>query len=79
MMRYAALVTSAIWCLVVICFLLGNVIVRETRLAVVARMVDSLPPRISNLAFTLLWIVFLLGWCVPLVIGLRGFRGSARD
>ena len=78
MTRYALLVCSAAWCGIVIWFVLANVIMRETRLAAAARVIDSFPPRISALAFTLSWFVFLLGWCVPLFIGLRGFWRDTR-
>lgn len=48
-----------------------NVILRETWLGIGARFLDKLPGGIANPTFILLWVVLLLGWTVPLVLGFR--------
>jgi hypothetical protein len=51
--------------------MVGNVILRETRLGPIAQLLDRLPLRIANPIFLFLWAVFLLGWTVPLILGFR--------
>jgi hypothetical protein len=52
----------------------GHVVLRETRLGVIAQFLDKLPTRVGNPIFLLLWIVLLLGWSVPLILGFRRLR-----
>jgi len=51
-----------------------NVILRETALGPVAQVIDKLPPPIAPLAFILFWCTLLLGWCIPIILGLRLLR-----
>jgi hypothetical protein len=65
------------WLAADVYLIVGNVILRETRLAGVARSLDRMPSLIANPIFFLLWIVTLLGWSVPLALGFRGlFQGK---
>jgi len=40
----------------------------------VAQVIDKLPPPIAPLAFILFWCTLLLGWCIPIILGLRLLR-----
>jgi hypothetical protein len=70
--RYVCVAIGATWCGIAVWFVKANIIVRETRLGAMARIIDQLPSPMSGLVFALLWFGFLMGWLVPLVIGLRG-------
>jgi hypothetical protein len=58
---------------------MSNVIVRETRFGALARIVDQLPPRIATSVFVFLWLVFLQGWCVPLILDCADFATPSAD
>jgi hypothetical protein len=51
-----------------------NVILRETRLGVIAQFLDGLPLWVANPIFLLLWTVLLLGWIAPLILVIRQLR-----
>jgi len=59
------LVADLLWLIV------SNVSLRETRLGVIAQLLDKLPPGVANPIFIFLWIAMLLGWLMPLVMGFR--------
>ena len=65
------IVLGAIWLAVAVYLMVGDVIVRETRLAAIAQFLDRLPPKIAHPMFLLLWVIVLLGWTVPLIVGFR--------
>jgi hypothetical protein len=46
------------WLAVVLPVVFSNLILRETRLGAVARLLDRLPLMLSNVIFLLFWIVF---------------------
>jgi len=52
--------------------IVGNVVLRETRLGIIAQFLDKLPPAVANPMFIFLWIVTLFGWVVPLTLGVIG-------
>ena len=58
------------WLAVVLPVVFSNLILRETRLGAVAQLLDRLPPMLSNVIFLLFWIVFCLGWSIPVGFGL---------
>ena len=58
------------WFVAVVWLVLGNVIVRETWLGVIAQQIDRLPPALASLVFSVAWLIFFLGWAVPLILGL---------
>jgi len=72
--RIALIAVGLAWLAVDLYLMLGNVVLRETRLGTIARFLDSLPKWASNPAFVCLWGILLLGWTVPLMVGLRVFR-----
>jgi len=68
-----ALVTLGLgWLVSVLWMIVGNVVLRETRLGFIAQFLDKLSPSIANPIFILLWIVALFGWTVPLTLGVIG-------
>jgi len=56
----------------------GNVVLRETRLGIIAQFLDKLPPAVANPMFIFLWIVTLFGWVVPLTLGVIGLLHKRR-
>jgi hypothetical protein len=64
---------GALWMIV------GNVVLRETRLGFIAQFLDKLPPTIAKPIFILLWIVTLFGWVVPLTMGVKGLLHKERS
>jgi hypothetical protein len=56
------------WLAVVLPVVFSNLILRETRLGVVAQLLDSLPPILSNVIFLLFGIVFC--WVGQFLLGL---------
>src|SRR5215472_14751902 len=66
----ALLVLAGIWLAVVLWVVLSDVILRETRLGVVAQQLDRLPSRVATVLFMLLWVIFLFGWAIPAGFGL---------
>jgi hypothetical protein len=56
---------AALWVIV------SKVILRETRIGVIAQLLDKLPPSIGTYIFTLLWAILLLGWAVPVGLALK--------
>jgi hypothetical protein len=71
-MNIRAMALSALGC----CWLaadanlvIGPIVLRETRLGVIAEILDRLPPSIGNPIFVALWFALLLGWAVPLSLG----------
>ena len=58
--------------------IVGPTVLRETRLGIIARLLDKLPPTIANTVDGLLWIVLLLGWTAPLTWGLRSLMQAKR-
>lgn len=69
--RFALIAVGMTWLAVDSYLMLGNVVLREARLGAIARFLDCLPKWASNPAFLCLWGILLLGWTVPLIIGLR--------
>jgi hypothetical protein len=59
------------WLATAVYLMVGNVILRETRLGAIAQFLDRLPLRIANPIFLFLWAVMLLGWTVPLILGFK--------
>jgi hypothetical protein len=60
--------------------MLGNIILRETPLGVIASVLDRLPRALGNPIFIPLWVTLLFGWTVPLVLGLRHlFRRRTKE
>jgi len=55
-------------------WMFGNVVLRETRLGVIAQFLDKLPTWVSNPIFVCLWGIMLIGWTVPLVVAFRLLR-----
>ena len=67
-----------IWLTTVVWLFAGNVILRETRLGFVAKLLDKLPPVVSNLIFIFVWAVILLGWAIPIASGIREIARSSK-
>jgi hypothetical protein len=69
--EFVFLVVGLTWFGVAVSAVLSGVILRETRLGVVARFLDKLPSAIGAPIFLFLWIVLLLGWALPTGFALR--------
>lgn len=67
----ASFVIGLAWFAVFLCMIGSGVILRETRLGVIARFLDKLPPVIGATIFALLYYVFLLGWILLIGIALE--------
>ena len=68
------------WFAAVLYLLLGHVIVRQTALGSVAKQLDRLPMWLANVVYILCWLLFLLGWIVPLFFGFkRLLRRTGKD
>jgi len=59
------------WLAMDIFFVTRNVVLRETRLVVIANFLDRLPAKVGNPIFIFLWIIFLFGWAALIGIGGR--------
>ena len=68
-----------VWLVVDVYLVIGNAVLRETRLGVIARFLDRMPAMIANPIFRLLWAIVLLGWGLPLVLGFRWLLDSKRS
>ena len=71
---YVVIGAGMTWFLFVVWLVVRNVILRETVFGTVAQVIDKLPPPIASVAFTLFWCTLLLGWCIPIILGLRLLR-----
>jgi hypothetical protein len=70
--RALLLITIAFcWITVDLYVFIGNISLRETRLSVIARLLDRLPTAASNPIFLALWGILLLGWALPLALGFK--------
>ncbi len=76
--RIALFTLGFAWLAGVLWMILGNVVLRETRLGFIAQSLDRLPSTIAKPIFILLWIVTLFGWVVPLTLGLIGLIRKSR-
>ena len=65
------LVIGLSWLALALWVVASSVILRETRLGLVAQLLDKLPPLIGTPIFFLLWVILLLGWVFPVGLGLR--------
>jgi hypothetical protein len=74
MKPYVLIGAGLTWFLFALWLAVRNVILRETALGPVAQVIDKLPPPIAPLAFILFWCTLLLGWCIPIILGLRLLR-----
>jgi uncharacterized protein with PQ loop repeat len=54
--------------------IVGNIILRETPLGVIATALDRLPTAVANPILILLWLILLFGWIVPLALSLKHLR-----
>jgi len=76
-MRTKALMLVVIgfgWLALDVGWMFGNVVLREPRLGVIAQFLDKLPTWVSNPIFVCLWATMLIGWTVPLIVGIRLLR-----
>lgn len=58
------LVVGGCWLAFALWVVVSGVILRETRLGVVAQLLDKLPSVVSTSVFILCWAILLLGWAV---------------
>lgn len=75
---FALLAIGLAWLAADVYLMLENVVLRETRLGVIAQFLDRLPQWASIPAFLYLWGILLLGWTVPLIVGFRLLRQRLR-
>ncbi len=67
------------WLAVALYVIFGGIIVRATALGGLAQFFDALPSSISRIVFFMSWSVFLLGWTIPLGIGLKQLFRRTKD
>jgi hypothetical protein len=66
------LTTGLCWLAVDVGLMFTNIVLRGLPLLRnLAAFLDTLPSRIGNPIFILLWEIFLFGWLVPLGLGIR--------
>ena len=66
---------GAVWLYAALYVIVGKIILRETALGKLAGQIDRLPPALAAPIFVVSWCVFLLGWSIPVALGLiRLFR-----
>ncbi len=53
------------WLALAILVMVSGVILRETRLGVIAQVLDKLPSPTGTMIFFFLWVFLLLGWLIP--------------
>jgi hypothetical protein len=63
--RTIPLVFGGFWLAVAVWVVFSDVILRETRIGVVAQFLDKVPPSVGKPIFLLSWAILLLGWMVP--------------
>ncbi len=63
--RAITLVFGGFWLAVAVWVVFSHVILRETRIEVVAQFLDKVPPTVGKSIFLLSWAILLLGWMVP--------------
>ena len=63
--RTILLVFGGFWLAVAVWVVFSHVILRETRIGVVAQFLDKVPPTVGKPIFLLSWAILLLGWMVP--------------
>src|ERR1700686_1955776 len=56
------LIVGGSWLALALWVVFSSLILRETRLGVVAQLLDKLPPVVGTPIFILLWAILLLGW-----------------
>jgi hypothetical protein len=65
------LIAGMSWLALALWVVVSSVILRETRLGVIAHLLDKLPPVLGTPIFILFWAFLLLGWAVVVGFGLR--------
>jgi hypothetical protein len=65
------LIVGGSWLAFALWVVFSSVILRETRLGVVAQILDKLPRMVGTPIFLLFWAILLLGWAVLVGFGLR--------
>ena len=73
------LALAFVWIAIDLWMIVGNVILRETRLGVIAAFLDRLPSEVANPIFIFLDLGVLFGWIVPLTLGLIGLLRRRRS
>jgi hypothetical protein len=68
---YVLAATGGLWIGVVAFVVMGNIILRETPLGVIAQALDKLPSTLRGILFLVCWGTFFLGWTVPVVFSVR--------
>jgi len=68
---FALIALGCSWLACDLYLMAGKIILRETRLGLIARFLDRLPTLVSGPIFLLLWLALLLGWTIPLGYGFK--------
>ncbi len=67
--HYVLLTIGLGWLAADLCLVVSNIILRETRIGVVATFLDKLPPVLGTPIFIFLWITLLFGWVILIGLG----------
>jgi hypothetical protein len=76
---YILAIAGGLWFGIVVFVIVGNFILRETRLGVVARVLDRLPYPLREILFLAAWVVFFTGWIAPAVYSLRTLNRAQKQ
>jgi len=68
---YLLVTLGLLWLAADLWMMFTNIILRETRLGIIAVALDRLPHPISAPVFFVLWTTVFFGWTVLVIIGLR--------
>jgi hypothetical protein len=68
--HYAMIVGAALWLAAALWLIFSNAVGRDVYpVSTIAKFLDKVPSVVGTPIFILLWIMFLLGWLVPLIFG----------
>jgi hypothetical protein len=68
---YVLVTLGLLWLAADLWMMFTNIILRETRIGIIAVALDRLPHLISTPVFFVLWTTLFFGWAVLVIIGLR--------
>jgi hypothetical protein len=70
--HYATTVVACLWLTAALWLVFSNATAGDVRpVGAIAEFLDRMPSAVGTPIFILLWIVFLLGWLVLLIFGVR--------
>jgi hypothetical protein len=71
LIHYVLLTIGLGWLAADLNVIVSHIILRETRIGVVATFLDKLPRIVGTPIFIFLWITLLFGWVIPIGLSVR--------